>query len=64
MWKSLKIKSFAYFCSKTQVCLKVNRSPRLGILYPTHWGLCLVHVLGLSVLTAQSMLITLKVAIQ
>lgn len=62
-WKSLQIDSFAYFCSKTHVCLKVNRYPQLGILHPTHWGLCSVNILGLRVLTAQSMLIALKGAI-
>lgn len=62
-WKRLKINSFAYFCSKMHVCLKVNRYPQLGILHPTHWGLCSITVLGLRVLTAQSMLIALKVAI-
>lgn len=47
-----------------QVCLQVNRAPRLEILYPIHWGLCSIYVLGLRVLAAQSMLITLKGAIQ
>lgn len=27
LWESLKIKPFAYFCPKMQVCLKVNISP-------------------------------------